>query len=47
MIFLKELPEHFEDNITVYMTHFLTLLSYDHPKLRSNVLFFRLKISFI
>ncbi|CAF2526918.1 unnamed protein product [Rotaria sp. Silwood2] len=32
----QELPEHFEDNITVYMTHFLTLLSYDYPKLHSN-----------
>jgi exportin-2 (importin alpha re-exporter) len=31
----QELPEHFEDNITVYMTNFLTLLSYDHPKLHS------------
>ncbi|CAF3715888.1 unnamed protein product, partial [Rotaria sordida] len=31
-----ELPEHFEDNITIYMTHFLTLLSYDYPKLHSN-----------
>ncbi|CAF2961115.1 unnamed protein product [Rotaria sp. Silwood2] len=32
----QELPEHFEDNITIYMTHFLTLLSYDYPKLHSN-----------
>ncbi|CAF0997607.1 unnamed protein product [Adineta ricciae] len=32
----QELPEHFEDNIQIYMTHFLTLLSYDHPSLRSN-----------
>ncbi|CAF4646557.1 unnamed protein product, partial [Rotaria sp. Silwood2] len=30
------LPEHFEDNITIYMTHFLILLSYDHPTLHSN-----------
>ncbi|CAF3797152.1 unnamed protein product [Rotaria socialis] len=32
----QELPEHFEDNIDIYMTHFLTLLSYDYPKLHSN-----------
>ncbi|CAF0730448.1 unnamed protein product [Adineta steineri] len=32
----QELPEHFEDNITIYMTYFLALLSYDHPSLHSN-----------
>ncbi|CAF1018808.1 unnamed protein product [Rotaria sp. Silwood1] len=31
----QELPEHFEDNITIYMTHFLTLLSYDNLNLHS------------
>ncbi|CAF5028586.1 unnamed protein product, partial [Rotaria sp. Silwood1] len=31
----QELPEHFEDNLTLYMTHFMTLLSYDHPNLHS------------
>ena len=35
----QELPEHFEDHITQYMTHFITLLSYDHPKLHSTVNF--------
>ncbi|CAF1233053.1 unnamed protein product [Rotaria sp. Silwood1] len=35
---LKEftLPKQFEDNVTSYMTYFLTLLSYDHPTLHSN-----------
>ena len=28
-LLFKELPEHFEDNIKLYMTHFLTLLSYE------------------
>ncbi|CAF0901978.1 unnamed protein product [Adineta ricciae] len=32
----QELPEHFEDNITLYMTHFMTLLAYDHSKLHSD-----------
>ncbi|CAF4164144.1 unnamed protein product [Rotaria sp. Silwood2] len=32
----QELPEHFEDNLTLYMTHFMTLLSYDHPNLHSD-----------
>ncbi|CAF5088370.1 unnamed protein product, partial [Rotaria sp. Silwood1] len=32
---VQELPEHFEDNITIYMTHFLTLLSYDNLNLHS------------
>lgn len=31
----QDLPEHFEDHLTIYMTHFLTLLSYDHPTLHS------------
>lgn len=33
----QELAEHFEDNLTLYMTHFMTLLSYDHPRLHSDV----------
>jgi len=31
----QDLPEHFEDNIQIYMTHFLTLLSYDNQQLHS------------
>ncbi|CAF3340597.1 unnamed protein product [Rotaria socialis] len=32
----QELPEHFEDNLTLYMTHFMALLSFDHPNLHSD-----------
>jgi hypothetical protein len=42
----QELPEHFEDNINIYMPFFLTLLSYDHPKLHSTVKFIFLFFSF-
>ncbi|CAF4212092.1 unnamed protein product, partial [Adineta steineri] len=32
----QELPEHYEDNLTIYMIYFLELLSYDHLSLHSN-----------
>jgi exportin-2 (importin alpha re-exporter) len=31
----QDLPEEFENNLEIYMTHFLTLLTYDNPLLQS------------
>ena len=33
----QDLPEHFEDNMSIWMTHFLTLLSADNKLLQTQV----------
>ena len=36
-LFFQDLPEHFEDNMTIWMNHFLTLLNVDNKLLKTDV----------